>query len=43
MCHNVPLENYGEAVLDAIREEHDEAALREAHTEHELELLGVAD
>jgi len=44
MCHhNVPLENYGEAVLEEIREAHDDAELREAYTADELELLGVAD
>lgn len=44
MCHhNIPLENYSDEVLAEIREEHDEAELREAYTDAELEILGVAD
>ncbi|WP_281362680.1 hypothetical protein [Natronomonas halophila] len=43
MCHhNIPIENYDEAVIEEIREEHDEEELREEFTDEQLEELGVS-
>jgi hypothetical protein len=43
MCHhNIPVENYSEAVIEETREEHDEEELREEFTAEQLEELGVS-
>jgi uncharacterized protein YutD len=43
MCHhNIPIENYDEAVIEEIREEHDEEELREAYTDEELKAMGIS-